>query len=189
VGFAVTFPLQQPLFSLIGWIYIVLKRARRRRPVAIEGSKGDVGDIDFFVRTLWEINGELVSSHQPSGRVITLPSPVVLRSHVHDYSYQDVPHVWNQLSIQVAFETDLEFARAVMVEWATEYLSEEMRRRSGGIAIGSPRRRSNWKCETTPPSTSPSGNPGSNANFGTWSTRGADRSSARTVRADPRPNE
>ena len=129
VGFAVTFALQQPLFSLIGWIYIMVNRPYTVGDrVAIEGSKGDVVEVDFFVTTLWEINGELVSSHQPSGRVITLPNSVVLSSHIHNYSYKDFPHVWNELSVQVAYETDLEFARALMTEEASDYLGDDMRR-------------------------------------------------------------
>ena len=129
VGFAVTFALQQPLFSLIGWLYIMVSRPYSVGDrVAIEGSKGDVVEVDFFVTTLWEINGELVSTHQPSGRVITLPNSVVLSSHVHNYSYREFPHVWNELSVQVAYETDLEFARALMIEEATDYLGDDMRR-------------------------------------------------------------
>ncbi|QSW99058.1 mechanosensitive ion channel family protein [Haloterrigena alkaliphila] len=129
VGFAITFALQQPLFSLIGWIYIMVNRPYSVGDrVAIEGSKGDVVEVDFFVTTLWEINGELVSSHQPSGRVITLPNSVVLSSHVHNYSFREFPHVWNELSIQVAYETDLEFARALMIEEASDYLGADMRR-------------------------------------------------------------
>lgn len=129
VGFAITFALQQPLFSLTGWVYIMVKRPYGVGDrVAIEGSKGDVVDVDFFVTTLWEINGELVTSHQPSGRVITLPNSVVLSAHVHNYSYRDFPHVWNELSIQVAYETDLPFARELLIQEAEEYLGEEMKR-------------------------------------------------------------
>ena len=127
VGFAVTFSLQQPLFSLVGWLYIMVKRPYEVGDrVAIEGSKGDVVEVDFFVTTLWEINGELVSSNQPSGRVITLPNSVVLSSHVYNYSYREFPHVWNELPIQVAYETDIEFTEKLMVEVAEEYLGAEM---------------------------------------------------------------
>jgi small-conductance mechanosensitive channel len=129
VGFAVTFALQQPLFSLIGWLYIMIKRPYGVGDrVAIEGSKGDVVDVDFLVTTLWEIEGDLVTSHQPSGRVITLPNSVVLSSHVHNYSYREFPHVWNELSIQVAYETDLGFARDLMAEVADDYLGDDMER-------------------------------------------------------------
>jgi len=126
-GFAITFALQQPLFSLIGWFYIMVKRPYQVGDrVAIEGSKGDVVEVDFFVTTLWEINGELVSSNQPSGRIITLPNSVVLSSHVHNYTREEFPYVWNELTIQVAYETDLAFARETMVEVADDYLGDEM---------------------------------------------------------------
>nr|WP_233739812.1 mechanosensitive ion channel domain-containing protein [Halovenus carboxidivorans] len=127
VGFAVTFALQQPLFSLIGWLYIMIKQPYSVGDrVEIDDSKGDVVEVDFLVTTLWEIGGDLVSSNQPSGRVITLPNSVVLSSHVHNYSYREFPHVWNELSIQVAYETDLQFAEQVMIEEADDYLGDEM---------------------------------------------------------------
>jgi small-conductance mechanosensitive channel len=127
VGFAVTFALQQPLFSLIGWLYIMLKRPYQVGDrVAIEESKGDVVEVDFLVTTLWEINGDLVSTHQPSGRIITLPNSVVLSSHVRNYSWEGFPYVWNELPVQVAYETDLEFARELMIETADDYLGDEM---------------------------------------------------------------
>ena len=130
VGFAVTFALQQPLFSLVGWIYIMVKRPYGVGDrVAIEGSKGDVVEVDFFVTTLWEVGGELVSGNQPSGRIITLPNSVVLSSHVYNYSWQEFPFVWNELSVQVAYETDLAFAREAMIEVADDFLGDEMAER------------------------------------------------------------
>ncbi|WP_332898851.1 mechanosensitive ion channel family protein [Haladaptatus sp. CMSO5] len=127
VGFAITFALQQPLFSFIGWFYIMVKRPYQVGDrVAIEGSKGDVVAVDFFVTTLWEINGELVSSNQPSGRIITLPNSVVLSSHVFNYSWEGFPHIWNELSVQVAFETDLDFAESLLIDVADDYLGDEM---------------------------------------------------------------
>ncbi|MFB6123516.1 MAG: mechanosensitive ion channel family protein [Haloferacaceae archaeon] len=132
IGVAVTFALQQPLFSLVGWFYIVLTRPYQVGDrVAIEGSKGDVVDVDFFVTTLWEMNGELVSTNQPSGRIITLPNSVVLSSHVYNYSWEGFPYVWNELAIQVAYETDLEYASGTMRDVADDYLGAEMRDRIG----------------------------------------------------------
>ena len=126
VGFAVTFALQQPLLSLLGWVYIMLKRPYAVGDrVKIEGSKGDVIEVDFLVTTLWEVNGDLVSTHQPSGRVVTVPNSVVLSSQVVNYTTL-VHHVWNELTVQVAFETDLAFARETMVEVADDYLGESM---------------------------------------------------------------
>jgi small-conductance mechanosensitive channel len=127
VGFAVTFALQQPLFSLIGWVYIMVKRPYQVGDrVAIEDSKGDVVEVDFLVTTLWEIEGDLVSSHQPSGRTVTMPNSVVLSSHVRNYTREEFPYVWNEVAVQVSFETDLAFAREQMVEVAESILGADM---------------------------------------------------------------
>jgi len=127
VGFAVTFALQQPLFSLIGWLYIMVKRPYQVGDrVAIEGSKGDVVEVSFLVTTLWEINGELVSSNQPSGRIITMPNSVVLSSHVKNYTREEFPFVWNELTIQVAYETEFDYAVETMTRVADDYLGDEM---------------------------------------------------------------
>ncbi|MEF8868353.1 MAG: mechanosensitive ion channel domain-containing protein [Haloarculaceae archaeon] len=92
VGFAVTFALQQPPFSLVGRVYIVVKRPYRVGDrVTIEGSRGDVVEVDFLVTTLWEAGGDLLSTNQPSGRIVTLPNSVVLSSHVHDHSWEAFP--------------------------------------------------------------------------------------------------
>jgi small-conductance mechanosensitive channel len=131
VGFAITFALQGALASLIGWLYIVTKRPYAVGDrIAIEDTRGDVTSIDLFVTEVWEIDGELVSSNQPSGRIVTVPNSVVLSSHVVNFYGEGVPYGWNELSVQVAYETDLTFAVEVMAETATDYLGEEM---AGGV--------------------------------------------------------
>lgn len=127
LGFAVTFALQQPLFSLIGWLYIMVKRPYQVGDrIAIEEMRGDVVSIDFFVTEVWEIDGDLVSSNQPSGRIVTVPNSTVLSSHVVNFYGEGVQYVWNELSIQVAYETDLTFASDLMVQVATDLLGDEM---------------------------------------------------------------
>lgn len=132
IGFAITFALQQPLLSLIAWVYITVKQPYGVGDrVRIGDAKGDVIEVDFLVTTLWEINGELVSSNQPSGRVVTVPNSVVLSSSVMNFGGGGSPYVWNEIGIQVAYETDLEFARTAMREEATALLGAEM---ADGIA-------------------------------------------------------
>jgi len=82
--------------------------------------------VDFLVTTLREAGGDLVSTNQPSGRTITLPDSVVLSSHVHNHSWEEFTYVWNEPAIQVAYETDLEFARGTMAGVADDYLGDEM---------------------------------------------------------------
>lgn len=132
LGFAVTFALQQPLFSLIGWLYIMTKRPYQVGDrIAIEEMRGDVVAVDLFVTEVWEIDGALVSSNQPSGRIVTVPNSTVLSSHVVNFYGEGVEYVWNELSIQVAYETDLAFASELMVEVATTHLGDEMAHRVG----------------------------------------------------------
>jgi hypothetical protein len=77
------------LFSLVAWIYIVLKRPYRVGDrVTIEGSRGDVVEVDFFVTTLWEAGGDLVSTNRLSGCIIILPNSVVLSSHVFNHAWR-----------------------------------------------------------------------------------------------------
>ncbi|MFB6184020.1 MAG: mechanosensitive ion channel family protein [Haloarculaceae archaeon] len=130
LGFAITFALQQPLFSLIGWLYIVVKHPYQVGDrIAIDDMRGDVVSVDFFVTEVWEIDGDLVSSNQPSGRIVTVPNSTVLSSRVVNFYGEGVQYVWNELSIQVAYETDLAFASEIMVDVATDHLGEEMARR------------------------------------------------------------
>jgi small-conductance mechanosensitive channel len=127
VGFAITFALQQPLLSLLGWVYIMLKRPYAVGDrVKIEDTKGDVVEVDFLATTIWEIDGDLVSSNQPSGRIVTVPNSVVLSSQVANFGGEGFPFVWNEIPFQVSYETDLEFARATIAAEADDYLGDEM---------------------------------------------------------------
>lgn len=126
-GFAVTFALQAPILSVIGWVYIMAKRPYSVGDrVKIDDAKGDVVDVSFLVTTLWEVQGDLVTTHQPSGRVVTVPNSVVLESQVFNYTQEEFPFVWAELPIQVSYETDLEFAREVARGVADDYLGDEM---------------------------------------------------------------
>ena len=127
VGFAITFALQQPILSLVAWFYILLKRPYAVGDrVEIADIRGDVIEVGFLATTLWEVGGRLVTSGQPSGRVVTVPNAAVLSSQVvNDTALFEF--VWSEVTIQVAYETDLEFARSVMVEEATDLLGGEMR--------------------------------------------------------------
>ncbi len=131
VGFAITFALQQPLSSLLGWVYIMAKRPYQVGDrIRIDDARGDVIDVDFLVTTLWEVDGDLVTSHQPSGRTVTVPNSMVLSAQVFNYALDDFPFVWNELEVQVSYETNLDFAKETMRQVADEYLGDEMAART-----------------------------------------------------------
>jgi len=127
VGFAITFALQQPLLSLLGWVYIMAKQPYLVGDrVRIGETKGDVIEVDFLVTTLWEVGGELVSTNQPSGRVVTVPNSMVLASEVTNFGGGGSEYVWNELVVQVSYETDIETASEIMVAEADALVGEEM---------------------------------------------------------------
>jgi len=129
-GFAVTFALQTPIVSLLGWVYVMAKQPYQVGDrVRIEDAKGDVVAIDFLTTTLWEVGGDLVTTHQPSGRVVTVPNAVVLESEVFNYTQDEFPFVWAELPIQVSYETDLEYAREQARVVADDHLGDEMEAR------------------------------------------------------------
>jgi small-conductance mechanosensitive channel len=129
VGVAVSLALQQPLLSVLGWAYIAVKRPYRAGDrVSIAGSTGDVVSVDLLVTSIREVDGGLVASNQPSGRLITVPNSEVLASHVANFTDEEFPHVWNEISVQLAYETDLEYAAETAREVATEVVGPEMER-------------------------------------------------------------
>jgi small-conductance mechanosensitive channel len=56
-----------------------------------------------------------------------MPNSVVLSSHVRNYTRGEFPYVWNEVAVQVSFETDLAFAREQMVEAAEAVVGPVMR--------------------------------------------------------------
>jgi small-conductance mechanosensitive channel len=127
VGFAITFALQQPLLSLLGWAYIMLKQPYLVGDrVRIGETKGDVIEVDFLVTTIWEVGGELVSTNQPSGRVVTVPNSMVLASEVTNFGGGGSEYVWNELLLQVSYETDIDAATEIMIEEADAVVGDEM---------------------------------------------------------------
>lgn len=126
-GFAVTFALQTPIVSLLGWVYVMAERPFQVGDrVRIDDAIGDVVEIDFLVTTLWEVHGDLVDSHQPSGRVVTVPNALVLESQVFNYSDDEFPYVWTEVPIEVSYETDVAFARELAGDVADDLLGDEM---------------------------------------------------------------
>jgi small-conductance mechanosensitive channel len=126
-GVAVSFALQQPLLSLLGWVYVMTKRPYEVGDrVKIDDSVGDVLEVDYLVTTLLEVDSDLVDAYQPSGRHITVPNSDVVTSHVVNFTRREFPPVWNELAVQVSYETDLDFARDLLREEVRAYLGDEM---------------------------------------------------------------
>lgn len=124
------FALQTPITSFIGWIYILVRAPYRVGDrIKIGDATGDVIDVSYLDTTLWEFGGQLLSTDHPSGRVIKFPNSNVLDSPVYNYSWPLFPYIWNEISFQIAYESDLEFVAKTMQEVAEEELGQAMMER------------------------------------------------------------
>src|SRR5215211_7960952 len=121
------FALQTPITSFIGWIYILVRAPYRVGDrIRIGEATGDVIDVSYLDTTLWEFGGQYLSTDHPSGRIIKLPNSSVLDTPVYNYSWPLFPYIWNEISFQVAYQSDLEFVAKTMQETAEEELGQAM---------------------------------------------------------------
>jgi len=58
-----------------------------------------------------------------------VPNSAVLSSHVFNFTWEEFPYVWNELEVQVAYETDLAYATETMQLVADDRLGDEMESR------------------------------------------------------------
>jgi small-conductance mechanosensitive channel len=124
------FALQTPITSFIGWIYILVKMPYRVGDrIKIGEASGDVIDVGYLDTTLWEFGGQYLSTDHPSGRIIKFPNSNVLSSSVYNYSWALFPYIWNEVSFQIAYQSDLQFVADVMQKTAEEEVGEVMMER------------------------------------------------------------
>ena len=128
LGLAASWALQTPIESFTGWLLNAFRGYYRVGDrIAVGDVFGDVYRIDVLTTTVWEAGGagKPVAAAQSTGALITFPNWEVLRSNVVNYS-RDFPYVWDELTVNVASESDLGYCAEVMEETARRVLGAEM---------------------------------------------------------------
>jgi len=119
----ITFTLQELILSITGSFYIFFVRVYKPGDrIDINGIKGDVIDIDSIYTTLMEL-GEWVSSDNYSGRIVKISNSFVFKGPIKNYS-MDFPFLWDELNIMITYESDIALAKKIILDDATELLSE-----------------------------------------------------------------
>jgi small-conductance mechanosensitive channel len=119
----ITITLQELILSIAGSIYIFLVDVYKPGDrIEINGIKGDVIDIDSIYTTMMEI-GEWVSSDNYSGRIVKLSNAFVFRGPIYNYS-RDFPFIWDEFNIPIRYGSDVELAKKIVIQVASETLSE-----------------------------------------------------------------
>lgn len=105
--------LQDPIVSLVAWIFIVW-----RRPfvvgdrIEVGDIMGDVIDIRVFAFSLLEV-GNRVNAEQSTGRIIHIPNGTVFKESLVN-THQGYPYIWHEIPVMVTFESDWEKAKSIL---------------------------------------------------------------------------
>lgn len=128
VGLALSWALQTPIESFTGWLMNSF-RGYYRAGDRIEVGEvfGDVYKIDVLTTTFWEAGGpeKPVAGAQATGAMITFPNWEVLRSNIINYS-RDFPYVWDEVTFNLAGESDLPYTMRVFERVARDLFGAKM---------------------------------------------------------------
>lgn len=125
ISLVLGFALQAPIASFIAWVYLVFRRSYLVGDrIQINGFRGDVISINYLDTTIEECSGDYLVNDRKSGRVIRFPNSLILRNEVINYSGAEIPFIWNETAIQVAYTSDLEFVEACLLKAASRDFNE-----------------------------------------------------------------
>jgi small-conductance mechanosensitive channel len=115
ISAGVVLVLQEPILSIAGWIFILV-----RRPfgvgdrVELASVKGDVIDIRMFQTSLLEI-GNWVEADQSTGRIVNVSNSAIFKKENYNYS-RGFEFIWNEIRILVTFGSDWQRAEEIMLK-------------------------------------------------------------------------
>ena len=116
ISLVLGFALQAPIVSFIAWIYLIFRRSYLVGDrIQIKGFRGDVIEISYLDTSILECNGDYLGNDRMSGRIIRFPNSLILKEEIINYSGPEVPFMWNETPIQVAYTSDLQFVEECLL--------------------------------------------------------------------------
>ena len=113
VSVGLAFLLKDPLTNLVGWLYVVSRRAFRVGDrIEIDGLIGDIVDFKFFNTVLMEIDGEK-RSELSTGRLVHVPNSTFMARPVYNFNH-GFSHIWNEVNVLITFESDWKMAEGFL---------------------------------------------------------------------------
>src|SRR5690554_3644618 len=120
------FALQAPITSFIAWVYLVFRRSYLVGDrIQIKGFRGDVVEISYLDTSILECSGDYLGNDRRSGRIIRFPNSLILREEIINYSGPEVPFIWNETAIQIAYTSNLQFVEDCLLEAALKDFGEK----------------------------------------------------------------
>lgn len=122
--------LQNPLTSLFGWMYLLIRKPYEVGDrIKIGNVYGDVMNVGYFDTTLWEFRGDYLSGDHPSGRIIRYANSRIFNEYVVNYSWPLFPFIWNEVKFYVSYSSDFSFISLSVTKIAEKEIGEAMMRR------------------------------------------------------------
>jgi len=122
-GTGMAFALEEVLASIAGWIALSFGGFYRTgQRVQVGGIKGDVIDIGVLRTYLMEV-GQWVDGDLYNGRIVRVANSFVLKEPVFNYS-ADFPFLWDELRLPLAYTSDREQARAIILSCVQEVIGD-----------------------------------------------------------------
>ena len=126
ISLVLGFALQAPIASFIAWIYLVFRRSYLVGDrIQIKGFRGDVVEINYLDTSILECSGDYLGNDRRSGRTIRFPNRLILREEISNYSGPQIPFIWNETAIQIAYASDLQFVEECLLDAAKRDFSEK----------------------------------------------------------------
>lgn len=125
ISLVLGFALQAPIASFIAWVYLVFRRTYLVGDrIQIKKFRGDVIEIGYLDTSILECSGDYLENDRKSGRIVRFPNSLVLKEEVINYSGPEIPFIWNETPIQVAYTSDLKFVEDCLLEACERDFSE-----------------------------------------------------------------
>lgn len=116
ISLVLGFALQAPITSFIGWLYLIFRRPYQvGHRIQLNNLRGDVIEISYLDTVILECSGDYLGNDRLSGRVIRFPNSLVLKDEIINYSGPQVPFIWNETAIQIAYTSDLQFVERCLL--------------------------------------------------------------------------
>lgn len=101
--------------NMAAYFYILSRHPLRIGDrVELRGIKGDVLDIRLFRFTVMEV-GNWVHADQSTGRLVHVPNGTLFTDALLNYT-EGFSHIWDEIPVQITFESDWEKAEELMQE-------------------------------------------------------------------------
>ena len=123
---ALAYVMQEPLLNIVGWIVVtILGLYKLGDRIEMNNTRGYVVEVTPMNTTLREFGGVLYGDSF-TGRYVTVPNSQVLKGNVFNYT-KDTPFVWDQIVVNVTYESDVKLAERLILDVAEETVGPMMR--------------------------------------------------------------